>query len=108
VQLLKNFPALFLFLVVFHNKLTFYGEELLAPCPTPKLEDHPLLAVHDCLFNMFAATLHNWSVVKIICYYFYVDETTQEMRNGFLGNLVLGSLSNICQHIFILVKIGQQ
>jgi len=31
---------------------------LLAPRPTPKLEDHPLLAVRDCLFNIFAATLH--------------------------------------------------
>jgi hypothetical protein len=31
---------------------------LLAPRPTPKLEDHPLSAVRDCLFNVFAATLH--------------------------------------------------
>ena len=36
----------------------FYGEELLAPLPTPKLEGHPLSAVRDCLFNLFAATLH--------------------------------------------------
>jgi len=36
----------------------FHGEALLAPCPTPKLEDHPLSAVRDCLFNLFAATLH--------------------------------------------------
>ena len=36
----------------------FHGEELLAPCPTPKLEDHPLSAVRDCLFDLFAATLH--------------------------------------------------
>jgi hypothetical protein len=35
----------------------FYGEELLAPRPTPKLEDHPVSAVRDCLFNIFAATL---------------------------------------------------
>jgi len=35
----------------------FYGEELLAPRPTPKLEDHPVSVVHDCLFNIFAATL---------------------------------------------------
>jgi hypothetical protein len=47
-------------LVVFHNKLIFYGEELLAPCPTHKLEDHPLSAVRDCLFGIFAATLQNW------------------------------------------------
>jgi hypothetical protein len=39
----------------FCYKLIFYGEELLAPRPTPKLEDHPLSAVHDCLFNIFAA-----------------------------------------------------
>jgi hypothetical protein len=29
-------------LVVFCNKLIFYSEELLAPRPTPKLEDHPV------------------------------------------------------------------
>ena len=35
----------------------FYREGLLAPRPTPKLEDHPSSAVRDCLFNLFAATL---------------------------------------------------
>ena len=35
-----------------------HREELLAPRPTPKLEDQPLSAVRDCLFNLFAATLH--------------------------------------------------
>ena len=40
--------------------LSFYGEELLASRPTPKLEDHPLLAVRDGLFNIFAATVHFW------------------------------------------------
>jgi hypothetical protein len=39
-------------LVIFRNKLIFYGEELLAPRPTRKLEDHPLSAVRDCLFKM--------------------------------------------------------
>jgi cytochrome b len=34
----------------------FLGEELLVPHPTLKLDDHPLLAVHDCLFNLVAAT----------------------------------------------------
>jgi hypothetical protein len=37
----------------------FYGEGLLTPRPTPKLEGHPL-SVHDCLFNKFAANLHIW------------------------------------------------
>jgi hypothetical protein len=45
-------PRLF---VVFRKMVIFYGEELLAPRPTPKLEDHSLSAVRDCIF---AATLH--------------------------------------------------
>jgi hypothetical protein len=28
---------------------------LLAPHPTPKLENHPLSAVRDCIFSIFAA-----------------------------------------------------
>ena len=40
------------------NKVCFYDEELSTPRPTPKLEDHSLSAVRDCLFNIFAATLH--------------------------------------------------
>jgi hypothetical protein len=35
-----------------------YGEKFLASGSTPKLEDHLLSAVRDCLFNIFAATLH--------------------------------------------------
>jgi hypothetical protein len=42
----------------FVTNIRFYGEELLAPRPTPTLEDHPLSAVRDCLFNILAATLH--------------------------------------------------
>jgi hypothetical protein len=43
---------------VFHNMLCFNREELLAPHPTTNLEDHPLSAVRDCLFNIFTAILH--------------------------------------------------
>jgi len=42
----------------FLNKIRFYGEELLASRPNPKLEDHPLSAVRDWLFNIFAVTIH--------------------------------------------------
>ena len=42
----------------FCNKIRLYGEELLTPRPTPKLENHPFFAVRNCLFNIFAATLH--------------------------------------------------
>jgi len=37
---------------------SFNGEELLAHRSTPKLEEHTLSAVRDCLFHIFTATLH--------------------------------------------------
>jgi len=40
------------------NKATFYVDELSTPRPTPKLEEHPLSAVRDGLFNIFSATLN--------------------------------------------------
>jgi hypothetical protein len=43
-----------------HNNILFYDEELLAPRPTSNLEEHPLSAVRNCLFSIFAATLHIW------------------------------------------------
>jgi hypothetical protein len=42
---------------MFRDYANFYWEELLAPCPSPKLEDHPLLTVGDCLFKIFVVTL---------------------------------------------------
>ena len=51
-------PGPWLTLWLFRNMMRFYSEELLAPRPTPKLEDHLLSAVRNCLFHIFAATLH--------------------------------------------------
>jgi len=42
------------------NIVSCYGEDFLAPFPNPKLEDHHVSAVSNCLFNIFAATLHIW------------------------------------------------
>jgi hypothetical protein len=42
---------------MFRN-VRLYGGELLALGPTPKLDEHPLSAVRDCLFDIFAATFH--------------------------------------------------
>jgi hypothetical protein len=42
--------------------MPFYGEKLLAPHPTPYMEDHPLSAVRDCLLSIFAATFHIWKL----------------------------------------------
>jgi hypothetical protein len=38
--------------------ILFYGEEFLAPRSNPEMEDHPVSAVRDCLFNIFVDTLH--------------------------------------------------
>jgi hypothetical protein len=38
----------------------FYGVGLLAPYPTPKVEEHPLSAVRCCLFNIFTAIFRIW------------------------------------------------
>jgi hypothetical protein len=46
--------------VKFVTSLFFYSEGSLAPRPTPKKGNHPLLVVRGCLFNLFAATLHSW------------------------------------------------
>ena len=51
-------PGPRLCLWIFRNKIPFNRGKLLALRPSPKLEDHPLSAVRDCLFNIFAATLH--------------------------------------------------
>jgi hypothetical protein len=45
--------------VIFRNKL-FFNIEGLVPRPIPKLDDHPLAAVRDCLFNIFADILRIW------------------------------------------------
>jgi hypothetical protein len=45
---------------LFRNKLGVLWWWVVSPRPTPKLEDHPLSAVRDCLFNICPATLHIW------------------------------------------------
>jgi len=56
--ILSSTPGTSKWLWTFDNKILFYGDELLALRPTPTLNDHPLSAVRDCLFNIFAATFH--------------------------------------------------
>jgi hypothetical protein len=45
-------------LMNFRKKAIFLRWGIVYPTPNPKLEDHPLSAVCDCLFNIFAGTLH--------------------------------------------------
>jgi len=51
-------PGPRLTLWLFRSMIRFYGEELLAPRPKPKKEEHTFSADCDCLFNILAATLH--------------------------------------------------
>jgi hypothetical protein len=53
--------------ITFRNKLLPYGEELLAPRQTLKLEGQPLSAIRDRLFNIFASTVHIWTHRSVIC-----------------------------------------
>ena len=43
---------------LFCDKVSFYSKELLGPRPTPKLEDHPFLAIRDCLCNICVPSVH--------------------------------------------------
>ena len=52
--------AFFLMVWTSRNKIRIYGEELLAPRPNPKQDEHPLSAVRDCLFNIFESYPPSW------------------------------------------------
>jgi hypothetical protein len=41
------------------NKAGFYGEELPTSRPNPKVLNHPLSAVRDCFYNIFATKIRN-------------------------------------------------
>ncbi|PNF30542.1 hypothetical protein B7P43_G09925, partial [Cryptotermes secundus] len=70
--------------------LFFYGEELLAPCPAPKLEDHPLSAVRDCLFNIFSATPH----MEILLRDFNAKVRREDIFEPKIGSKSLHEISN--------------
>ena len=44
---------------MFRNIIIFYGQELLAPHSTPRLDATPL-GFRDGLFNIFATTMYIW------------------------------------------------
>jgi len=93
-----------------------YGEQLLAPRPTPKLKDHPLSAVRDCLFNIFWRSLlypqpedsacrsdrdplHGKATVSFVisvCPSVRPHGTARLPLDGFSLNLIFGYFSKIC------------
>jgi hypothetical protein len=48
--------------VDFITSLFLHGEELLDPHSTSNMEDCPLMAVRDYLFNIFTATFLSWGL----------------------------------------------
>jgi hypothetical protein len=63
IQRIRPSPRLYVYIYIyiydmFHNRLIFYSEGLLAP--SPKLEDHSLSFVRGRFFYAFAATFHSW------------------------------------------------
>jgi hypothetical protein len=72
----------------FGYKARFYGEDLLAPCSSSKLEDRPLSALRACLFSVFAATLHmgyRTSIRNMKTRHFAV-KGPEVLENGFKNN----------------------
>jgi hypothetical protein len=61
-------------------RISFLPLGVLAPHPTPKLEDHPLSAVRDCLFSTFAATLKVWQIRHKL--YWFTDNVTKETKEN--------------------------
>jgi hypothetical protein len=66
-------------------KIFFCGGQLLALCPTRKLEDQPLSPVRDCLFSIFAPTLH-------ICRQFLHPQPEDAPCRGDWDSLVINTM----------------
>jgi hypothetical protein len=76
----------------------FYGEGFLSPRPNPKLEDHPLSAVHGCLFNLFTATL----------YYIYIYIYRILLLNNFISlDCVINYSKLVCVYNLPQVKVAR-
>jgi hypothetical protein len=71
---------------MFRNNASFYGEELLAPRPNPKLKDHPLSAVGHSLFIRNLRTRH--AVVtgtqnyNFACYFVWMRNLAANIEKG--------------------------
>jgi hypothetical protein len=77
--------------------ICFYGKELLAPRPNPKLKNHSLLAVYNCLLNIFAATLHTESHLSIC-----KQRTCHTMVTGILESRIICYIAIFISLLFIL------
>jgi len=56
LHIIRSFGSL----CICFNMLIFTLRGFLPPRPIPKQDDHPLSALSNCLFSIFAAALHIW------------------------------------------------
>ena len=82
--------------------MRLYGEELLTPRPTPKLEADPLSDFRDCFFNIFAAALHIGG-----------RSSTRNLRmrhavvtGTHLSRVIIIIIFNVCIRLFIYSSAG--
>jgi hypothetical protein len=90
---------------LFHKKASFYGEESLAPHPTPKLDAYSLSAVCDCLFNIFAALIHIRDLSSICNQRAQIAVVTGPTSYGLSHNccLKLQSFYRLCRDFLCLM-----
>jgi len=88
-QIISPWPRLNLW--IFRKTQHFYGEELLAPRPTPKLEDHPLSAVRGCLFERWMRTIIIIIIIIIIISNYFITSMhkLEVLRFGSVSGVVL-------------------
>jgi hypothetical protein len=86
----------------FITKICCCGEQLLAPRPMPKLEDHTLSAVCDCLFNIFTAMLHigfRSSIRNLRMRHAVVTRT--HLSHGLSNNSEINMMLWFCKHLLV-------
>jgi hypothetical protein len=89
------------------NIWIFHGEELLAPRPTPKLEDHPLSAVRDCLFSLLAATIHIGglsSIHNLRAHHAVVTETHKHGCKPLEYKILFICMNLVCCRVYCLKR----
>jgi len=88
----------------------FYREGLLAPHPTPKLEDHPLSAVRESLLNLFAAThlIGGRSSIRNLRTRHAVVTATHFMGYADDANMLGGSMHNLKENAETLVSVTRE
>ena len=87
---------------MFCNISNFDCEDLLAPRPNPKLEDHPLSTVRNCWFNIFDAIFH----IKAILHLQLEDEPwLSESDQITMVPVIIITVTSMVLYIYIYIYI---